>query len=91
VQYAANPRQSTTPLDKASLRNELASIFAELQLGAWQLGWDVGQRSKQLRSINFGAPFDYDIHASTSALRARHQATFGGVANELRLGIDLGH
>jgi iron complex outermembrane receptor protein len=91
AQFAANPRQSPNPLDRASLRNELASAFAEVQAGGWQFGWDVGQRRKQLRSFNFGTTFDYDIQASTSALRARHQATFGGIANELRLGIDLGH
>ncbi len=91
AQYRANPRQTTNPADRASLRNELASLFAEAQLGDWLLGWDVSARDKELRSINFGAPFDYDIDASTSSLRARHQARFGSVANELRVGVDVGH
>jgi iron complex outermembrane receptor protein len=90
AQYAANPRQTSNPLDRASIRNELASAFAELQVGAWQLGLDLGRRTKQLRSINFGLPFDFDTHATTGALRARHQTTFGGIANELRLGVDVG-
>ncbi|HWP13412.1 MAG TPA: TonB-dependent receptor [Ramlibacter sp.] len=87
-QYAANPRQTTTPDDNAHIRNERGSVFGEAQLGNWQLGADAGRRQKSLRSLNSGFPFDYDIDASNYSLRARNEASLGGAKNLLVLGTD---
>lgn len=91
AQYASNPRQSTTPNDHAHIRNERNSVFAQAQLGSWQLGADAGTREKHLTSINSGFPFDYDIDAKNYSLRARNEATIGGVRNLLVLGTDYGN
>jgi iron complex outermembrane receptor protein len=91
AQYAADPRQTLFPLDRAAIRNERFSVFGEVQLDAWQFALDAGQREKTLRSISFGAPFDYDIDASTVSLRARNEAKIGGVTNLLVLGLDNAH
>ncbi|MES3003880.1 MAG: TonB-dependent receptor [Pseudomonadota bacterium] len=88
AQYEANPRQSTKPNDQASIRNDRASLFAEAQLGSWQLAADVGQRKKQLRSLNSGFAYDYDIDAKNYGLRARNEAKVGGVTNLLVVGTD---
>jgi iron complex outermembrane receptor protein len=91
AQYAANPRQSTTPDDHAHIRNERNSVFAEAQLGSWQLAADAGAREKHLTSINSGFPFDFDIDARNYSLRARHEASVAGVRNLLVLGTDYGN
>ena len=88
AQYEANPRQSTKPDDRADIRNQRTSVFAEAQLGSWQLAADAGQREKSLTSLNSGFPFDYDIDAASYGLRARNQVTAGGVRNLLVLGTD---
>ncbi|NPC57559.1 TonB-dependent receptor [Caenimonas soli] len=91
AQYAANPRQTTTPDDKASIRNERGSVFAEAQLGSWQLAADAGRRDKSLRSMNSSFPFDFDIDATNYSLRARNEAGIGGAKNVLVFGTDYAH
>lgn len=88
AQYDADPAQSSTPGDKANIRNERESVFGEARLGAWQLAAEAGTRRKNLTSVNSGFPFDYDIAASDYSLRARNEATVTGVKNVLVLGMD---
>ncbi|HSV77888.1 MAG TPA: TonB-dependent receptor [Ramlibacter sp.] len=94
AQYAADPRQSTKPFDHGNIRNERLTAFAQADVGAWQLAFDAGRREKKLRSLSvssFGASnFDYDIEATTYALRAKHEAKLGEVKNALVLGADVG-
>jgi iron complex outermembrane recepter protein len=90
AQYAADPRQATTPNDHARIRNARNSVFAEAQLGSWQLGADAGVREKHLTSLNSGFPFDYDIDARNYSLRARNETQIAGVRNLLVLGTDHG-
>jgi iron complex outermembrane receptor protein len=54
-------------------------VFAQAELGSWQLRFDAGQREKKLRSMNAGFPFDYDVDAQQ--LRAARRERVG-----LRLG-----
>lgn len=86
AQYAANPRQTNTPNDSATIRNDRSSLFAEAYAGDWQLGADVGWRDKVLRSSSY----DYDVEATTYALRARNESTLGRVRNVFTLGTDYG-
>ena len=89
AQYAANPRQSTTPEDRVTIRNDRGSVFAQADVADWQLALDAGQRAKELRSINFGTfPFDYDVDAENYALRARNERPVGSATNILVLGLD---
>jgi iron complex outermembrane receptor protein len=90
AQFAADPRQSTTPGDHAHIRNERNSVFAQAQVGSWQLGADAGVRDKHLTSLNSGFPFDFDISAKNYSLRARHEASIGKLRNLLVLGTDYG-
>ena len=93
-QYASDPRQGTTPEDEAGIRNDLASVFARGEFGAWELALDAGRREKKLRSRNvtpFGTSrFDYDVDATTYGLRARNEAALAGARNILVLGVDAG-
>ncbi|QDL36399.1 TonB-dependent receptor [Rhodoferax sediminis] len=88
AQYAADPKQTTTPNDHAHIRNTRNSIFAEAMLGNWQLAADAGSRQKNLVSSLSGFPFAYDIDANNYSLRARNEARLGEVKNALILGTD---
>jgi iron complex outermembrane recepter protein len=88
-QYATNPKQTTTPDDRVTIRNDLASVFARADVADWQLAFDAAQREKALRSLNFGVfPIDYDVDAHNYALRARNDRKVGSVTNILVLGLD---
>ena len=90
AQYEADPHQTNTPLDSASIRNSRSSVFGEALVGDWQIGADAGWRSKSLNSNSSGFVYAYDVDASTYALRARHAAKFGGYANSFIAGFDRG-
>lgn len=89
-QYAANPRQTNSPDDKAAIGNRRNTLFAQATLGDWQLALDAGWRSKSLSSMNSGFAYDYDVKASSQGLRARHAARVGEVGNTLVIGVDQG-
>ena len=91
AQYAANPRQTTTPNDDGSLRNSRQSVFAQYDRADWHFTFDIGQREKSLRSINSGFRFDYDVHASNASASARHVGRVAGVQNQFVAGIDSAH
>ena len=88
AQYQSNPRQATTPQDKASIDNVRNGLFAEASLGDWQLVGDAGQRDKKLRSVSRFGNFDYDVKATNYALRAVHSAQQSVFSNRLVLGTD---
>ena len=90
AQYEADPRQSTTPLDSASIRNKRGSVFGEAVFGDLQVGLDAGWRDKSLTSNFSGFPYAYGVDASSYALRAKYAATLGPVSNSLVAGIDHG-
>lgn len=84
AEYAADPRQTTTPNDHASIRTQRTGLFAQAELGAWQVGFDAARRDKTARSMNGTFAFDYDVQSDNYGLRARHE----GGANMLVLGVD---
>lgn len=87
-QYAENRRQSLFPDDHGSIRNDLGSVFAQADVGSWQLAFDGAERQKQVRSVFSGFRSDYDVDAHNYALRGRNEAKFGAVTNVLVLGSD---
>lgn len=91
AQFSTNPSQTNAANanKQASIKNSRDMVFASAELGAWQLGMDVGQRTKQLDSLNNGvSSYRYDIDANTLALRAKHEAQLGKARNALTLGHD---
>jgi iron complex outermembrane receptor protein len=88
AQYAANPRQATTPTDHGNVRNERTGASAEAQSGNWQVVLDAGTRGKKVRTQYAFGPYDYDISADNWSLRARGSHDFGGVKNLLVVGTD---
>ena len=89
AQYLANPSQTTSPLtDKAVIDNARQTVLVQAELGAWQLGLDLGQRTKSLDSLMGEYPYHYDVDASTLALRTRHESNWGNVRNILSMGHD---
>jgi iron complex outermembrane receptor protein len=90
AQYEADPHQTNSPNDSASIRNSRSSVFGEATLGDWRIGLDAGWRDKSLDSNSGGFVYAFDIDASTYALRAKHAATFGAYANSFIAGIDHG-
>ena len=90
AQYEADPHQTNTPLDSATIRNTRSGVFGEAIVGDWQIGADAGWRSKSLDSTSSGFVYAYDVDASTYALRARHAAKFGAYANSFVIGVDHG-
>lgn len=90
AQYAANPRQTASPNDRASIRNERSSVFAETMLGNWQLGVDATSRDKSLSSSTPTSVYGYDIEANQLALKARHVKRWAGLQNSFVVGYDRG-
>ena len=90
AQYEANPRQTNTPNDRASIRNEQSGVFAEALLGNWQLAADAGWRDKSLRSLSPGSLYGYEVEARQVSLRARHAGRIGSASNILVIGHDRG-
>lgn len=88
AQYEADPSVTSTPNDFGTIRAQRAAVFARLERGDWQVAADAGHRTKKLRSVNQGFPFDYDIDAETYALRARHSTALGSGRNVLVVGYD---
>ena len=92
AQYQNNPRQTTSPSNKATIDNVRSGLFAEAVAGNWQLTADAGSRDKKLRSLyvsSYGSSnYDYDVKATTYALRAVHSTKRSGFSNKLTLGND---
>ena len=91
-EYRNNPRQSTTPDDHGAIRNESSGLFAEADLGAWQLALDAGWRHKELASefVSYGGAYAYDVDAKNLAARARHRMDVAGGVNAFVVGVDRG-
>ena len=89
AQVEANPAQTTSPTQSAAIGNDRVTVFAQANLGGWQLGLDGGQRHKELDSLTAGVPgYQYEVDAKNFGLRAKQQAKLGGLDNALVLGFD---
>jgi len=88
AQYQANPVQTKYPNDHGNIVNTRKTVFAQADVGAWQLALDVGQRSKSLDSMYSGSASGYDVDANTLAVRAKHESTWGSARNAITFGRD---
>lgn len=91
AQYAADPRQASTPNDHGNIRNRRSGVFGEAAVGGWRLAFDAGLRNKTLRSTFGGFAYDYDVTARDQSLRARHVSHDGEASNALTVGFDHNH
>ena len=89
AEFAQNPRKANEN-NPGSLANNRQTVFAQAELGAWQLAFDAGHRTRESRVTYPTYFFNYDIVADTQALRARHQSSVRGMTNTLVLGLDQG-
>lgn len=88
AQYASNPKQTLSPLNKGSIDNERQGVFAEASVGSWQLAADLGSRTKTYESRSPAFTYRYDVKASTLGLRARQEVADSRLSNVLVLGMD---
>ena len=89
-QYATNPKQTNTPDDRADISNERNAVFAQATLGDWRLALDAGWREKSLTNITPFYTYQYEVAASTQALRAKLISQWSGLSNDLVFGADAG-
>ena len=90
AEFAQDPWQSLTPVDWASQRVNQHGLFAQAQLGNWELAADAGWRDKKSRSESQWGTYDFDIDARNTNLRARHQVKTDTLSSALTLGYDQG-
>lgn len=90
AQYAANPQQANNTNEFGSSKKDNAGVFAEANMGDWQLAADANQRTKKYTSFSFGSLYGYDVDASNYSVRARHDGKLGAHANAFVVGYDKG-
>ena len=88
AQYDGNPKQAANPFDSGRIEGERSGVFAEANIGNWQLGLDAGKRTKKYTNSSPAFTFKYDVDASTVGLRLRHEIKSSSFANTLVLGAD---
>ena len=87
--YAQDPSQAGGYTQRFMLRHEDHGLFAQAQLGAWELAADGKWRTKAFRSTdNFAGFSDSDVKSKNFSLRAKHQIKTDGYTNALTLGFD---
>ena len=57
-------------------------------MGDWEVIAEAGWREKQNRSVIVGGPYDYDVDAKNSGLRAKNESQWGSIKNQLVIGHD---
>jgi iron complex outermembrane recepter protein len=90
AEYQANPYQANANYrtDYNQIKSETSGAFAEAIVGPWQIGMDLGTRSKKYDGEFSWGSYLYDIDASSANLRARHELTAAGLKNAFVVGLD---
>jgi iron complex outermembrane receptor protein len=87
AQFGTDATQAASKTDWAKSKFENTGVFAQTWFGDWELGLDVGQRTKQLESENYGLTA-YQVEGSSANVRARHQKDGDLFKNVLTVGFD---
>lgn len=87
VQYAADPRQAASLVNYGTSKTEHGGVFAQADLGNWELGADANTQTKTIRNY-WGGAYGADVATVNGNLRARHSAEFGKLHNALAVGLD---
>lgn len=88
AQFAANPTQANSLTEYGANQNSRGGLFAEANLGNWQIVADSNRRTKRYDSVQFGAPYAYDVTATNQGIRARHEGAIGSMSNTFVIGWD---
>ena len=88
AQYAADPRQAKSMVDFGTSKTEHAGVFAQADVGSWELAADVGTQTKTVRNFAWGSAEDSNIATVNGNVRARHSAQIGSANNAAVLGLD---
>ncbi len=88
AQFAANPRQTTTPNDYGDFKETRLSAGAEYRKDAWTLVLDLAQRQRDTSSFFTG--FDNAVHSEGTQFSPRlgYAAGFGAQQLTLLAGMD---
>ena len=93
AQFEANPRQTLSPDDFASIDTDRYTAFAEKRFGAWEAAAELSHREKTVKThyVSFGSVYDstYTSRLNQFSPRLRHVSEVAGMPNELVTGIDL--
>lgn len=91
-QYKANPRQTKTPDDYATLDSDRFTAFAQRRIGGYELAADLSYRKKKAESAySFGGSpsiTTYDSKQTQFSPRVRRLGEIGGLLNEMVAGFD---
>lgn len=87
AQYADNPWQTNRPDDRGSQKTQQHGLFAQAQLGDWELAGNMNWRDKASKVDLFGKQV-FDLDAKNSHLRARHTWQQSDYRNALSLGYE---
>lgn len=87
VQYAADPRQASSLVNFGTSKTEHGGVFAQADLGSWELAADINTQNKVIRN-DWGGPYGADVATVNGNVRARHSAEIGAVHNALAFGLD---
>lgn len=96
AEYDADRYQANALYKAATnqMKNENSGAFLEAAVGDWQLGLDLGERTKKYDNENPAfAPFSstlYDVKASSANARARYETVAPSYKNALVIGLDNG-
>lgn len=86
--FAQNPRKSNTPTDYGQIKSETSAAFLEAFTGDWQLGLDLGQRTRKVVTSYSGFLSNSSTDTSTANARLRHSYANAQYANTLTFGLD---
>ncbi|MEO7030727.1 MAG: TonB-dependent receptor, partial [Herbaspirillum sp.] len=94
AQFEANPRQTLTPSDFASLDLNRYTLFSDRKLGAFELAAELShseKTSKMFQDYGFGYTNSTELNTRGTQFspRLRHQAVFGPWNNQLVVGLDF--
>jgi iron complex outermembrane receptor protein len=91
AQFEANPRQTKTPDNFASLDSDRLTAFVERRFGAVDLAAELSRREKTAKSnyVDSGYKATYTSEQTQFSPRLRHLGKFGGLLNEVVAGVDL--
>jgi iron complex outermembrane recepter protein len=94
AQFEADPRQTLSPDDFASIDTDRYTAFAEKRFGDWEAAAELSHREKTVKAhYDFGAfgvsESSYTSRTNQFSPRLRHVSDITGMTNELVTGIDL--
>jgi iron complex outermembrane receptor protein len=86
TKYSLDASQANSLTQYGQLKSERSGVFLEAMFGDWQLGLDIGERSKKTDS-SYGTLL---VNANSANVRARNEFKNATFANAFTVGADSG-